>query len=391
MRRLPATAWTQRADLAELVRALDPQAQGLTRWVGGAVRDTLLDLPVKDIDMATRLVPAEVIARLTAAGIRTVPTGIEHGTVTALVEGGHVEITTLRRDVSTDGRHATVAFSEDWREDASRRDFTINALYADPASLEISDYFGGLDDLDARRVRFIGVAAERIAEDYLRILRYFRFQARYGSEPADLEAENAISALAPGLRGLSRERVGWEWMRLLAHPDPSGTMRRMGELGVLAHVLPEADPAALPALIAAEAAAGVAPDPLRRLAALLPADPPLAEAVAARLRLSTAQKKRLATAAAREGAPGDPFALAYRLGTTGAIDRLLLAGQDPSPILDWPIPVLPLKGGDIVAHGFAGPDVAKVLRAVENAWIAEGFPDAARVQALCEAAMASLR
>ena len=386
---LPPAEWTQRADLAALVAALDPAGEGLVRWVGGAVRDTLLGLPVKDIDMATRLVPEAVVERLTAAGIRSVPTGIAHGTITALTGGGPVEITTLRRDVSTDGRHATIAFSDNWQEDASRRDFTINALYADPGDGAISDFFGGLDDLAARRVRFIGDARARIAEDYLRILRYFRFQARYGSEPADAEAESAIADLAAGLRGLSRERVGWEWMRLLAHPDPAATVRRMGDLGVLAHVLPEADPAALPPLIAAEQASGIAPDPLRRLAALLPADPPLAEAVAARLRLSTAQKKRLATAAAREGAPGDPFALAYRLGTVGATDRLLLAGEDAAMIQHWPIPVLPLKGGEIVARGLAGPDVARVLRAVENAWIAEGFPDAARVQALCEAAITS--
>lgn len=391
MTRLPDAPWTRRADLAALVAALDPAGEGLARWVGGAVRDTLLDLPVKDIDMATQLVPDAVVERLGQAGIRTVPTGIEHGTVTAVLPEGAVEITTLRRDVSTDGRRATVAYSDDWREDASRRDFTINALYADPRTREISDYFGGIEDLRAHHVRFIGDARARIAEDYLRILRYFRFQARYGSEPADGEAERAIAELAAGLRGLSRERVGWEWMRLLAHPDPAATVWRMADLGVLAHVLPEADPAALPPLIAAERQAGIAPDPLRRLAALLPADPPLAEAVAARLRLSTAQKKRLAVAAAREGAPGDPYALAYRLGTVGAIDRLLLAGCDPSPIIDWPIPVLPLKGGEIVARGLAGPDVARVLRQVEDAWIAEGFPPAARVAALCEAAIASRR
>ena len=267
---LPPAEWTQRADLAALVAALDPAGEGLVRWVGGAVRDTLLGLPVKDIDMATRLVPEAVVERLTAAGIRSVPTGIAHGTITALTGGGPVEITTLRRDVSTDGRHATIAFSDNWQEDASRRDFTINALYADPGDGAISDFFGGLDDLAARRVRFIGDARARIAEDYLRILRYFRFQARYGSEPADAEAESAIADLAAGLRGLSRERVGWEWMRLLAHPDPAATVRRMGDLGVLAHVLPEADPAALPPLIAAEQASGIAPDPLRRLAALLP-------------------------------------------------------------------------------------------------------------------------
>jgi len=162
---------------------LDPAREGLVRYVGGAVRDTLLGLAVKDIDMATPLEPTEVIARLKAAGVRSVPTGLAHGTITAVLDGGPVEITTLRRDVSTDGRHATVAFSQSWQEDAARRDFTINALYADPQSLTVHDYFGGLDDLAARRLRFIGEAEARIREDYLRILRYFRFQARFGSLP----------------------------------------------------------------------------------------------------------------------------------------------------------------------------------------------------------------
>jgi poly(A) polymerase len=208
----------QRADLAALVAAL---GAGEARYVGGAVRDTLLGLPVKDIDMATRLVPAEVIARLEAAGIRHVPTGIDHGTVTALLAGGPVELTTLRRDVSTDGRRATVAFAGDWSEDAARRDFTINALYADPEDGTILDWFGGLDDLAARRVRFIGDARQRIREDHLRILRYFRFQARFGSQPADEEAEISCAELAPMLKGLSRERVGMEMMNLLGLPDPA--------------------------------------------------------------------------------------------------------------------------------------------------------------------------
>jgi poly(A) polymerase len=243
---LPATGWTRREDLAALVTALDPAGEGLVRYVGGAVRDTLLGLAVKDIDMATPLEPHAVIERLTAAGIRSVPTGLAHGTVTALTAGGPVEITTLRRDVSTDGRHATVAFSQDWREDAARRDFTINALYADPRDLTVHDYFGGLDDLAARRLRFIGDAEQRIREDYLRILRYFRFQARFGSLPADAAAEAACSALAPGLEGLSRERIASELLLLLALPDPAATVLRMADLGVLAVILPEADAAALP-------------------------------------------------------------------------------------------------------------------------------------------------
>ncbi|WP_292963962.1 CCA tRNA nucleotidyltransferase [Novosphingobium sp. UBA1939] len=386
---LPAAPWTQRADLAALVAALDPLAQGNCRYVGGAVRDTLLGAPVKDIDMATQLVPQETMARLEAAGIRTIPTGIVHGTVTALLPEGGVEITTLRRDVSTDGRHATVAFSTAWREDAARRDFTINALYADPRTLAVTDFFGGLDDLAGRHVRFIGEAEQRIREDYLRILRYFRFQARFGTLPADAEAERACAALAAGMKGLSRERIGWELLTLLGLPDPAPTVRRMAELGVLAQVLPEATAAGLDSLatlIASERREGLAPDALRRLAALLPADPPMAEQVAARLRLSIAQRKRLATAAARDGVVSDPRGLAYRLGREEALDRLLLAGASTMPLTSWDVPRFPLKGGEIVARGVSkGPDVARILRAVEARWIAEGFPDAARVGALLDA------
>ena len=384
---LPAAEWTRRDDLAALVAALDPAGDGLCRWVGGAVRDTLLGLPIKDIDMATVLLPDAVLERLKAAQIRAVPTGIAHGTVTAVLPGGPVEITTLRRDVTTDGRHATVAFSIDWHEDASRRDFTINALYADPRTGAIDDYFGGRTDLEARHVRFIGDAQARIREDYLRILRYFRFQARFGGMPADADAEAACAELAQGLKGLSRERIGWELIHLLAHPDPAPGVLRMAELGVLAQVLPEADAAALPALMAAEQREGVAPDPLRRLAAMLPAEPPQVDAIAARLRLSGAQRKRLMSAAARE--TGDPRALAYRLGITGATDRLLIAGESVASFREWTPPRFALKGGAIVARGVTvGPQVAHLLRAVENQWVAEGFPDEARVEQLLDKAVA---
>jgi len=355
--------------------------EGNARYVGGAVRDTLLGLPVKDIDVATTLRPEDVIDRLDAAGIRTIPTGIAHGTVTAVLPSGPVEITTLRRDVSTDGRRATVSFASDWREDAARRDFTINALYADPATHEIYDWFGGLDDLASRCIRFIGDARERIREDHLRILRYFRFQARFGRGAADAEAENACADLASTLKGLSRERIGMETMNLLALPDPAPTVARMTELGVLAQILPEARPDALQTLIEREQAQSVAPDPLRRLAALLPADVALAEQVASRFRLSTAQKKRLATAAGRDANVDTPArALAYRLGRAEAIDRLLLGGGDVAPLRQWDIPRFPLKGGEIVARGTkAGPDVARMLRSLEDRWIAEGFPDRSRV------------
>ena len=384
---LPAAEWTRRDDLAALVAALDPAGESLCRWVGGAVRDTLLDLPIKDIDMATTLLPDAVLARLAAAQIRALPTGIAYGTVTAVLPGGPVEITTLRRDVTTDGRHATVAFTTEWHEDAGRRDFTINALYADPRTVAIDDYFGGRVDLAARRVRFIGDGHARIREDYLRILRYFRFQARYGSMPADAEAEAACAELAPGLKGLSRERVGWELIRLLSHFDPAPGVLRMAELGVLAQILPEADAGALPALIAAERRDDVTPDPLRRLAAMLPADPRQVDAIAARLRLSGAQRKRLASAAVRE--TGDPRALAYRLGTTGAIDRLLIAGESVAALHDWNPPKFALKGGAIVARGItAGPQVARVLRQIEDQWVAEGFPDNQRIAQLLDTAVA---
>lgn len=382
MAELPKAEWTRRKDLSQLVEALGP---GNVRWVGGAVRDTLLGNPVKDIDAATPLDPAEVVTRLDRAHIRSIPTGIDHGTLTAIMDGGNVEITTLRKDVSTDGRRATVAFSNDWREDAARRDFTINALYADPVTLELFDWFDGLIDLEQRRVRFIGDPRERILEDHLRILRYYRFQARFGGT-LDNQAEEACAELAPMLKGLSRERVGWELQNLLSVADPTSTVQRMYQQGVLGVVLPETgdhEIVAFEKLVEAERAAGLDPAPIRRLAALLPPEPKVAEQVAARLRLSTAQKKRLATAANRGVTIGDANTLAYRLGHDQAIDRLLLAGEDPAPVLDWDIPQLPLKGGEIVALGVAaGPEVARILQAVENRWVAEGFPDRSRVEAL---------
>ncbi|MEY4671642.1 MAG: hypothetical protein RLZZ415_1521 [Pseudomonadota bacterium] len=385
---LPAADWTKRADLAALVAAL---GAGKARYVGGAVRDTLLGIPVKDVDIATPLEPQAVMQRLKDAGIQVVPTGIEHGTVTAVLPGGPVEITTLRHDVSTDGRRATVAFASDWQDDAARRDFTINALYADPASGEIFDWFGGLEDLAERRVRFIGDPHQRIREDHLRILRYFRFQARFGSVPADAASESACAELAATLKGLSRERVGMEMMNLLSLADPAPTVSRMAELGVLDVVLPEARVDALVALIAEERRQQIAPDGLRRLAALLPAEVQLAEAVASRFRLSGAQKKRLATAAARDGSEAEARPLAYRLGREAALDRLLIAGADVSSLEGWTIPAFPLKGGEIVTRGIkAGPDVARVLRQVESGWIAAGFADAT-IPALLDAELGGQR
>ncbi|MBV7264753.1 CCA tRNA nucleotidyltransferase [Erythrobacter ani] len=377
---LGAAEWPKRAGLQTLTDTLGAEN---IRWVGGAIRDTLLGSPVSDVDCATTHLPDAIIDRCREAGIRTVPTGIDHGTVTALLEDGPVEITTLRRDVSTDGRRATVAFASDWREDAARRDFTINALYAHPETLEISDYFGGLEDLVPRRVRFIGDARQRIAEDHLRILRYYRFQARFGAE-LDQEAEEACAALADTMKGLSRERVADELLKLLALPDPGDTVERMFNRAVLRVILPES---ALPHVelmrdvIERERQYGYAPDPLRRLAALLPPSPDVAEIVAARLRLSKAQRSVLVGTAKRlQSDRFHPKALSYDEGTDIAVNRLILLGDSASEIRDWDIPTFPLKGGTIVARGVdAGPEVARILRAVERRWVEEGFPDEDRV------------
>lgn len=383
--RLPPAHWTQREDLARLVAAL---GEGNARWVGGSVRDTLLGIEAHDVDCATPLPPRKVMDLLEKVGIKCIPTGIDHGTVTALLPEGNVEITTLRRDVETDGRRASVAFSNDWQEDAARRDFTINALYAEPDTGLIHDYFGGLDDLRARRVRFIGDPHDRIREDHLRILRYFRFHARFGNG-ADKAAEQACRELAPTLKGLSRERVAMELLNILALADPAPTMRRMQELGVLPVILPEAgeqELAMLGKLVAQEAAQGVEGDATRRLGALLPLDRTMAEAVAARLRLSGKQRKRLSLIAGREASDAaNPRGLAYRLGLEAAMDRLLLSATDLAPLKGWTLPQFPLKGGEIVARGVkAGPEVARLMQTIERRWVDEGFPDRSRVEALLE-------
>src|SRR4051794_40522346 len=273
--RLDAAKWRKRRGMVRLLDALGANA-ALTRYVGGAVRDDLLHLPVSDVDLATRLQPEEVIQRLEAAKIKAVPTGIEHGTITAVGDGHPFEVTTLRRDVSTDGRRAIVAFTDDWREDAARRDFTINALFADPQTGEVFDYFGGLEDLKRRHIRFIGDPLQRIAEDHLRILRFFRFHARFGSGTPDAAALNACAARANDLMALSRERIADELVKLLGMADPSHTVGIMLERGILRPVLPEIHArtiADLRALIAAEQEAKIKPGALRRLAALLPRDP----------------------------------------------------------------------------------------------------------------------
>ncbi|WP_010543433.1 CCA tRNA nucleotidyltransferase [Sphingomonas elodea] len=391
---LPAAEWRDRAGLDTLTEVLGAH-EGLCRFVGGAVRDALLGIPVADLDLATALSPDEVMARLRAAGIRAVPTGLQHGTVTAVLESGPVEVTTLRRDVSTDGRHATVAFTDDWREDAARRDFTINALYADPITGALFDYFGGLNDLAARRVRFIGAPLQRIAEDHLRILRFFRFLARFGDAP-DGDGLDACTIRARDLMALSRERIRDELLKLLVARETVGVVRLMLARGIFEPVVPEIRSAdRLAALVAREALVGTLPDPIRRLAALLATDPAQADLIGARLKLSNAQRKRLMLASSDEGIAG-PRALAYRVGRESAEDRLLLAatddaalGQGWQQLTGWDIPRLPLTGGALVARGLAkGPDVARALRAIEDQWIAEGFPATDRVESIADAIVA---
>ena len=356
------------------VMAVLPEA----RVVGGAVRDTLAGRPVTEVDLATPREPAQVVQALQAAGIRAVPTGLDHGTVTAVVDGHGFEITTLRRDVETDGRHAVVAFTDDWRADAARRDFTINALSMTRDGA-VFDYFDGVADLRSGRVRFVGDPATRIAEDYLRILRFFRFFSRYGAGPAEPTALAAIRAGVPGLAGLSAERVWSEFGRILSAPDPRAAIGLMAELGVLDAVLPEgADPARLARLVEA----GAPPDALLRLAALLTGDP---LALAARLRLSVAERDRLV------GLRGDPVprpdmdddALRRLLADEAAavlLDRSWLAGG-AAP--EWaalrgrlsalPRPVFPLEGRDVLALGEPeGPRIGALLRDVRRWWLDGG-------------------
>jgi poly(A) polymerase len=344
------------------------------RVVGGAVRDTLVERAPADVDLASPLPPEIVMRRLVAAGVKVVPTGLAHGTVTAVVAGRPVEITTLRRDVATDGRHAVVVFTDDWREDAARRDFTINAmsLTRDGA---VFDYFGGLEDLRTGRLRFVGDPAARVAEDYLRVLRFFRFFARYGGVEPDAATLAALRGGVPRLASLSAERVWQELTRILAAPDPVVSVGLMNRLGVLAAVVPEGtDFPALARLVARGAPA----DPLLRVAALLTGD---ALTFAARLKLSLAERDRLlALRAAPLAKPEDDDAAPRRLlaDTPGEvlIDRTWLSGGDGAAwdllrdrLRSLPIPVFPLEGRDALALDVpAGPRVGELLRAIRAWW-----------------------
>lgn len=402
-RRLAPQPWMAASATRRLFAALTAKGAAV-RFVGGCVRDTLLGRPVKDIDLATDATPEQVMALLKSAGIKAVPTGIAHGTVTAIVDGRPYEITTLRVDVETDGRHATVAYGTDWQADAARRDLTINAMSLAPDGI-LFDPFGGADDLAAGRIRFVGTARDRIIEDVLRLLRWFRFHAFYGRPPPDAEALDACRTLAPRLAGLSRERVRQETLRLLEAPDPVPSLRLMRETGVLAQLLDGATTLdRIAGLRRIEERVGLTPDPLLRLAALLPEVPGIAESTSKRLRLSKAERDRLAALLAGGPVPTPVLdgqarrAVAYRLGRAIARDRILLAwASEPEgagwhalydDIGAWPVPRLPVAGRDARKLGVpAGPRVGELLRAVEAWWIAEDFhPD----RAACLARLRSL-
>jgi tRNA nucleotidyltransferase/poly(A) polymerase len=380
--------------LVAVMRALDAEG-GATRIVGGAVRDALLGRPVADADLATTLLPPEVLARAEAAGLKPVPTGIAHGTVTVVSEGRPFEVTTLRRDVETDGRRAVVAFTDDWRTDARRRDFTINALYCDIAG-QVFDHVGGLADLAAGRVRFVGSARDRIREDYLRILRFFRFFAWYGSGRPDPEALKACARLKAGLATLSAERVWAELKRILAAPDPARALLWMRTTDVLKKVLPECwGIDAIHRLIAAEEAEGWEADSILRLEAILPPHRARLDALGERLRLSRAEAERLhAWADAPEPDPampdGELFKVLYRAGAGGVLDRLRLAvareaeaghadavaglRRQLASTGAWRRPVFPVSGKDLVGRGIVpGPAVGERLRELEERWVASGF------------------
>ncbi|HEY0205989.1 MAG TPA: CCA tRNA nucleotidyltransferase [Acetobacteraceae bacterium] len=391
---IPPPDWASDPALLAVMAALPG-----VRLVGGCVRDAIAGRPVNDVDLATPEPPEAVMRALQAARLKAVPTGLQHGTVTAVSSGRGYEVTTLRRDESTDGRHATVAWTADWREDAARRDFTINAMSMGRDGA-VWDYFGGAEDLRAGRVRFVGNAAARIAEDYLRVLRFFRFHARYGEGPPDAEALTALRGGVPGLARLSPERVWSELKRILATPDPREAVALMMELGVLPALLPPPlDPGRLDRLVAA----GAPPEPLLRLAALCPAaGAPLAEA----LRMSTSERDRLLALHGPAPAPGmDDDALRRLLADAppaalparGWLAQADVGGDGWAAVQDrlaaLPRPRFPLAGRDALALGVpAGPAVGTLLAAVRDWWLAGGCvanAAACRAQLAARAAMPS--
>jgi poly(A) polymerase len=408
MRRRIDAAWLQKGPVRELIAALD-RAGEEARVVGGAVRDALLAEPLGDIDIATTALPDEVIRRVEAAGFKAVPTGIEHGTVTVVADGRPLEVTTLREDVETFGRHAKVAFGRDWQRDAERRDFTINALSASRDGT-VHDYVGGLADIAARRVRFIGDAATRIAEDYLRILRFFRFHAAYGEGALDREGLTACIAARAGLDRLSRERVRMEMFKLVVARHAVPTLATMTEAGLLEQVLGGVPRlASFANMVKLEAELAFLPDTVRRLGALAVSVVEDAERLRERLRLANAEFERLASMAdgwwriAGQWDEQRGRELLYRLGPERFTDRVLLAWtHSPEGATDgswrglvtlparWSAPRFPLKAADFMDRGVAkGPRLGAALAAAEAAWIAAGFPsEPATLAAIADAAVA---
>jgi len=404
-RRLDA-AWLREAPLGELLAVLDRDGEE-ARVVGGAVRNALIGEPHGDVDIATTALPAEVVRRVEAAGFKAVPTGIEHGTVTVVAASRPFEVTTLREDVETFGRRAKVAFGRDWRRDAERRDFTINALSASRDGT-IHDYVGGLADVAARRVRFIGDAAARIAEDYLRILRFFRFHAAYGEGAPDPEGVAACVGGRAGLEALSRERVRMEMLKLLIARHAVPALAVMTETGLLEQVLGSVPQlASFANMIKLEAALALPADPIRRLGALAVAVTEDAERLRERLRLANSEHERLASMAdgwwhlASESSEREGRVLLYRLGGERFTDRVLLAWtRSPQGAADerwqalarlpqrWTPPAFPLRAAHFLARGVPkGPRLGAVLAAAEEAWIAAGFPtEKAAVAAIADAA-----
>ena len=387
--------WLRAPHLQELLAVLNEGGEE-ARIAGGAVRNTLLGEPIGDVDVAITLVPDEAARRLRAAGFKVIPTGIGHGTVTA-VKDGVVEVTTLRTDVETDGRHAVVAFGRDWREDAERRDLTMNALYME-ADGSIFDPLGCEADVHARRVVFVGDPARRIAEDHLRILRFFRFFAWYGRHRPDAAGLKACARAKAGIGSLSVERVWSEMRRLLAAPDPSRALLWMRQTGVLTAALPETERwgiDAVPGLAAAERAFGWEPDALLRLQAMLPPDPTVVRALAERLKLANAERDRLIewTGAPRPDPRLSEAQLAramYEITRRGTLDmlRLALAKAHAQGDLDevaafrrqldfaeaWKRPEFPVQGRDLLERGAEpGPAVGERLKAMRERWVESGF------------------
>lgn len=387
-------AWLKAPETQKLLAALEAARAGGSRFVGGCVRNTLLGAPVDDLDIATQLTPTETIAVATKAGFAAHPTGIEHGTITVVVDHKPFEITTLRRDVTTDGRRATVAFTESWEEDAQRRDFRMNALYAD-ASGQIHDPTGGgLDDARAGRVIFIGDAATRIKEDYLRILRFFRFNAWYARTPLDPHGLQACADHVAGLDTLSVERIWKEAKKLLGAPDPRAAWEGMSAIEVRARALPELNNAPrLRTLMGLEADLMLPVDAMTRVAAALE-DQESAKALARRLKLSNEERDRLVAALGDDVKITNYMSLRemrraiYKLGNEAFRDRVMLAwaaaGNDKAQAWRalvahaqmWTPPKLPLTGDEIMSAGVpAGPKVGIIMREVEDWWIDADFPD----------------